>query len=69
MSDRPDDRSARDVEIPADVSEADALDQARPVADEDEEDLPTSIEADEPEADALDQARPVDVEDDAEEST
>lgn len=55
----PDSRpAAPKVEIPPDVSEADALDQARSVAeDEEEEVLPSDIAADEPEADALDQSR------------
>lgn len=49
-------------EIPPDVSEADALDQARPLDEAPEQilDLPPDV----PEADALDQKRPAKVEDD-----
>lgn len=45
-------------EIPLEVSEADALEQARPLAAADPE--PVTLPADVPEADALDQVRPAD---------
>lgn len=68
MSDRPVRRPLRKTDIPPDAPEADALDQARPVADEDDEEiLPPALAADEPEADALDQARTVPLNDDDEE--
>ncbi len=67
MPDSPVRRPLRKIDLPPDAPEADALDQARPVADEDDEDsLPPAIAADEPEADALDQARTVDLEEDEE---
>lgn len=58
------DSQDRNVQIPADAPEADALEQARPVGDAEEEALPPRIEVDQPEADALDQARSVDLGDD-----
>lgn len=67
MSDTGRDRSGRNVDIPADAPEADALEQARPWGDDEEEDLPDSIAPDEPEADALDQARRADLGDEDEE--
>ena len=48
-------------EIPLEVPEADALEQARPLADADRE--PVSLPADVPEADALDQTRAADTDD------
>lgn len=53
---RPDERS----EIPADVPEADAVEQRLPAADDEpEEEQLDSIPEDVPEADALEQAMPV----------
>jgi len=49
-------------EIPPDVPEADALDQARPLAEAPEE-VP-KLRPDVPEADALDQVRPANAEED-----
>lgn len=67
MPDTSRDRSGRNLHMPADAPEADALEQARPWGDDEEEDLPESIAPDEPEADALDQARSVELGDDDEE--
>lgn len=57
------DKHDRNARFPADMPEADALEQARPVGDDEEEALPPRIEVDQPEADALDQARSVDLDD------
>lgn len=67
MSERPEGHAVPEVEIPPDAPESDVLDQARPWAPEEEEDLPASIPADAPEADALEQARTVDLGDEDEE--
>lgn len=58
-----DDRAAAEVEaIPLDVPVADALEQARPMADLQEGEI--QLRPDVPEADALDQDRPAGDEDD-----
>lgn len=67
MSDTPEERAERGVEIPPDAPEADALEQATPWAPEEEQDLPAAVPDDVPEGDALDQARDVNLGDDDEE--
>ncbi len=66
MPERPEDRPLTS-DLDADASEADALEQALPWADQEEtDDLPPALPEDAAEGDALDQARTVPVPDDEE---
>lgn len=67
MSEKPEESGTAPIEVPPDAPEADALEQARPWAGDDENDLPGSLPEDAAEGDALDQERKVELGDDEEE--